>query len=417
MTVRSKTLWPTMIGGVAFLVLFPGFFFYHLGAGQGLYGLFMGGGFRESVIALWVPLLLAALTLCVRESQLARSRGTIVFMTLVAWSLAWLGLNAAISPAHPGHFQLAATIVSWVALFCLGLSLPLESVGFRRVVWAAWLAMGVAALLTTDARQLQAVGQVTDGVATYQQLARSVMVVCAVVVAYTSDIRMRGAFAAFSVLVLFVIGARSEFYGFVAGYALVEYLINRKSIIGRIILSVGAVSAVALIVQYMDILQSSRQLEILNLSESSSWTARDYFHQQAREQIYENPLFGEYAGHWIFGEGNYSHDILSAWVSLGLPGFLLYLAINVGCTACSVRILFSDPRSSLVRLAALMNVATLMLVFLAKPVYWELPPLAWALAIVCVVDFKSRRGQSPRRKAVRKGLRRSAAGIVPAPKA
>lgn len=386
--------WLTLVASIAFLALFPGFFFYHFGVGQGFYGLFLDGMFQETVILLWIPLFVGALALCAHYRGMARSRGTLLFAVLIAWSLIWLGVNCALEPDHPGHMQLFATIVTWTALFFLGLALPLGSAKFRRLAWVGWLFMGVAALLSIDARQLQAVGEVTDGVATYQQLARSMMVTSALVVATTSSMQIRAVAAIFSILVLFVIGARSELYGFIAGYALTEFLMNRDSILGRVMFFIGALVIVGMVASNLEALQISRQLEILNLSESTSWSARDYLHHQARGQIAENPLLGQYAGHWVYGEGHYSHDILSAWVSLGLPGFLIYLALCIGCTWYSLKVMMVDPGSNIARLATLMNTATLLLVFLAKPVYWELPPFAWALAIVCVVDFRLRSGAS-----------------------
>lgn len=392
MVLRSQTPWPQMLGGIALIVLFPGFFFYHYGAAQGLYGLFLGGMFGLAVAVLLAPLLFATLATIVRYPRILHTNGALLFLLLFAWSLIWLGLNYALSPQHPGHEELASTLAFWLALMCLGFLLPLNSPGFVLLLRATWAAMVIVAFASTDVAQLRFLATSTEGVASYSQMARSMLIVSAIMVATASDIRLRLPSAALSIVVLFLIGARSELYGFVAGYALVEFIANRDSTFGRAMLALSILGAVAVIAANLQILQASRQLEILNLSESSSWIARDYIQRQAWGQISESPFFGVYGGHWVFGEGSYAHNALSAWVSLGLPGFVIYLALCVSSAWVSANALIQNPASRYAQLATLLCIPTLILVVIAKPIYWELPPLAWALASVA---GSQRRGKTP----------------------
>jgi O-antigen ligase len=152
-------------------------------------------------------------------------------------------------------------------------------------------------------------------------------------------------------------------------------------------LALSIVAGLGVAAANLEVLQVSRQLEILDLSESSSWVVREYFQQQALGQISDSPILGVYGGHWIFGEGNYSHNALSAWVSLGLPGFLIYMALCIVSAMASVRALMRRPTSRYAQLATLVSIPTLFLVVLAKPVFWELPPLAWATAVIALVEY------------------------------
>ncbi len=382
MVSRVPMPWPLFVGSVALLVLFPGFFLYHYGAAQGLYGLFLGGMFGQAVLALIGPLLFATITRVSRAPRVIQSSGALLFLALLTWSLIWLGINYVVSPKHPGHEELAATLVMWVALMCLGFLLPLRSRPFITLLRATWALMMIVALASTDISQLRFLATSAEDVASYSQMARSVFIVSAIVVVTSQSIRVRLPAALLSVVVLFLIGARSELYGFVAGYALVEFLINRDSAFGRVMLALSVIGGLSAIAANLEMLQASRQLEILNLSESSSWIARDYIQQQAWGQILESPIFGIYAGHFVFGEGNYAHNALSAWVSLGLPGFAIYLALCVISAWVSTQALMRSPGNSYAQLATLLSIPVLILVIIAKPVYWELPPLAWALAIV-----------------------------------
>lgn len=382
MVSRVPTPWPLFVGGIALMVLFPGFFLYHYGAAQGFHDLFLGGMFGQAVLALIGPLLFATIARVSRTPRVIQSSGALLFLALLTWSLFWLGINFVLAPQHPGHEELAATLVLWVALICLGFLLPLRSRRFIILLRATWALMIIVALASTDVAQLRFLATSADGVASYSQMARSTFVVSAIMVVTLQSIRVRLPAALLSVVALFLIGARSELYGFVAGYALVEFLINRDSAFGRAMLALSVIGGLSAMVANLEILQASRQLEILNLSESSSWIARDYIQQQAWGQILESPIFGIYAGHWVFGEGNYAHNALSAWVSLGLPGFVTYLALCVSSAWVSTRALMRNPGCPYAQLATLLSIPILILVIIAKPIYWELPPLAWALAIV-----------------------------------
>ncbi len=382
--------WPLLVGGTAFMVLFPIFFLYHYGAAQAMYGLFLGGMFGQAVLVLIGPLLFAAVAMISRNPRIIQSSGALLFSGLFAWSLIWLGINYAISPEHPGHEELATTLVLWAALMCLGFLIPLRSRPFIMLLRAVWASMIVVAFASIDVAQLRFLATSAEGVASYSQMARSMFIVSAVMVATSPNIRIRVPAAVLSVIALFLIGARSELYGFVAGYALVEFLINRDSAFGRAMLALSVIGGLGAIAANLEILQASRQLEILNLSESSSWIARDYIQQQAWGQILESPIFGIYAGHFVFGEGNYAHNALSAWVSLGLPGFAIYLALCVISAWVSTQALMRSPKNSYAQLATLLSIPVLILVIIAKPVYWELPPLAWALAIVAGSQHQGR---------------------------
>jgi hypothetical protein len=112
---------------------------------------------------------------------------------------------------------------------------------------------------------------------------------------------------------------------------------------------------------------------------------------RAWEQIVASPIFGLYGGHWLFGSGDYAHNALSAWVSLGLVGFILYVGLCVVGTVASVQGLIALPFSGTAQMATLLNVSSLLLIILAKPVFWEMPAFAWGLAAAAAVELRLRR--------------------------
>jgi hypothetical protein len=339
-------------------------------------------------LALLPMLLLAVTAFANRYPSVFRSGYFLLFLALIFWTVLWLSYNIFVTPVHSEHMALAATLSFWAGMFCVGLLLPLHSRRFKKVLWVAWAGMIVLAALTFDATQFQSVGSVTEGVATYQQTARSMLVTSAMMIATTPKAPIRIGVAAASFATLFVLGGRSELVGLVAAYTLMEFLLNRRSAMGRAMLSLGILTTLGFIASNLQILQASRQLEILHFTESGSWLARVQFLRLALGQISESPLLGVYGGHRFFGEGAYAHNILSAWVSLGLPGFLIYLSLSFGCAWTSLRLLIEDVSSRSARMATLMNTSAIILVLFSKSVYWELPPFAWATLLFAIAHSR-----------------------------
>mgnify|MGYP006331453811 FL=1 len=70
-------------------------------------------------------------------------------------------------------------------------------------------------------------------------------------------------------------------------------------------------------------------MELLYEGKSSSVMARSELSDAAIVTIVENPLLGDYGSYALAtggGVGSYAHNLLSAWVDLGVFGFILYVA-------------------------------------------------------------------------------------------
>ncbi len=380
---------PLVIGAVVFWVVFPGFYFYHFMISQGLANPLLGGLFGPALVAAFPFLIWAAVVAFRRQGRVGFPAILSLFIWLVAWASLWMAINFAARPQDPAHEQLATTLLLWVPLFMLSMVIPLYSDGFRNVLWISWIVILALAVSAVDASLLMAVGTVEEA-ASYQGLARSLMVTSSLLVASTDRKVMRWALAGVSIFGLFLIGARSELYGFLVAYVFTEFLLNKRSVFGRgLFVGLLALGA-ALVARNLNILGSSRQLEILDLSESTSWLAREYMQQVALSQIVDNPILGAYGGHWVSGEGDYAHNALSVWVSLGLPGFVLYCALCVAATLAAVRALLRSPMSRVAQLATLMNVSTVLLVVLAKPLFWEMAAFAWGLGMMAALEQRGR---------------------------
>lgn len=127
---------------------------------------------------------------------------------------------------------------------------------------------------------------------------------------------------------LYLNGARSELIAALPAVLLVEYTIK-----GRVTLALGSVIAVAmgalafLLVAGNGFDSSNRTLALIRDYQSDgSYNERMYANTLARITIDSHPIMGSYAS---YPEGLYAHNALSAWVDLGLVGFILYLTIII----------------------------------------------------------------------------------------
>ena len=151
-----------------------------------------------------------------------------------------------------------------------------------------------------------------------------------------------------------------------------------------------------------DLPRLSRQFEVLDFPSSKSWKGRLALQEKALGQIMENPLLGKFGGHVLTEDtgkfakghaGRYAHNALSAWVSYGLAGFLLYLALALyGCLASARHVILKRVDEPLWTFAFTLNLVCLLLIIVSKPVFWPLPALGWGVLAQALISPASDQG-------------------------
>jgi len=391
--------------GLGFLLLFPGFILYHfsLAALRISPPPILDGGF--GIVALLTVLVLGifAIRSILELEWEARFPFYVVlvfafFSYAVVWSvLHYLFIDA--SYIWSAFVQVLQTVVLLVATFLVGWFVPIGSIWVKRVITFSFLAI-LAYLLVYVAMtgEMFFYGRkwfgVDEGVASYQGFARSMLVISLFLIAVKDGLYAKVFVTVFSVFVLFVLGARSEFSAFVAVtmFACMVFLLKDP----RYPLLIGAAVIVCAVGIFAnsDIVLQSRQLELLDLSESSSFQRRVALQSIAVDQIIENPLRGQFGGHVAEGgsTGAYAHNALSAWVSFGVMGFLLYIGLTVQAVMGSaIGFIRKGGNTPTWTLSLLVNVACLVLMVGAKSIFWPLPGLGWGL----YVQARLRKGREP----------------------
>ena len=145
-----------------------------------------------------------------------------------------------------------------------------------------------------------------------------------------------------------------------------------------------------------DLPRLSRQFEVIDVASSKSWKGRLALQKKAVGQIAQNPLLGKFGGHVLTEDsgkfakghaGRYAHNALSAWVSYGLAGFLIYvLLILAGFVVPARRVILKQQDVPLWNFAFMLNFVCLLLVIVSKPVFWPLPALGWGVLAQALVS-------------------------------
>jgi len=203
-----------------------------------------------------------------------------------------------------------------------------------------------------------------ESVATYQGFARSYLLTFVILIPFIKNILIRAVIYSIAISSLFLNSARTELVALIFLIPIIEvYYAKHKTfiILGIFIL----VSLVALNFSYiLDALPHNRILELADLSHSTSANLRHYLMEQAIQTITSHPFLGDYAS---YAPGSYAHNILSAWVDLGLFGFI-YLLILL--TLPALELLFNgyflQAKSAHFLLAFSLISITLLLLFTSQ---------------------------------------------------
>ena len=442
---------------ISFLLLFPGFLFYHQFVAMGLIPAFAAGLFGYVSLGTIIVLFALLPWNIGRLKKIAGNRYVQWVLILLFYASAWtiahyLVLNG--DYITKATVQSLETVIFWTCLFLVGLLLPIEARSLRWLLGISFAIIlgyllyffAVSDSGTYYARRIY--GQPED-VSTYQGFARSVLFTLLLLLAVFKSLRARAVLMLGGIFVLYMLISRSDFYGFLAvcivlcvisgirqpKYFLLLLLVSLEVVLLAVPdiaprieavlesrapekaaqasasdrLPAGddseqapglpAPAASALTADRDESLpppgnagappRLSRQFEVLDISSSKSWRGRLALQKKALGQIAENPLMGKFGGHVLTEDtgkfekghtGRYAHNALSAWVSYGLAGFLLYVSLTLyGCLVSARHVILKRQDEPVWMFALTLNVVCLLLIIASKSVYWPLPALGWGV--------------------------------------
>lgn len=312
-----------------FFLLFPGFFFYHTLLGTGTTGAFLGGYFAPVAVAYALPLSLVYLGRMRREPQ-RLTHVDLHYGLFFAYFLCVVVVNALAGANRTIVTNHILGILFMVLVYIMFSFIDFDGRRFRIVGLLSLASMSsIAFSYSVDGVfYLGALGiaKDADALATYQGFSRSYLFTYLAVASFTRAFPLRLLVHALGAATLFVNTARSEFVALLFAIPLIEFYYSRHKLYFLLAGAIGAVTLAMYFDQILAALPSNRILELLDLSHSTSANKRQQLTVHAIQTILAHPILGDYAS---YKAGYYSHNLLSAWVDLGLFGIAYLVALAV----------------------------------------------------------------------------------------
>lgn len=309
-------------------LLLPGFFLYHSIVGQGWVPTFLGG-YSTAMAALLLPLLALLYAKHLLASEQHRLPLDAWYAAFVAYYGAVLAIqyaNGAHSHAVPEQFGI---VFQFVTLFMLSRLAPLGNPRFQRSLLV--LLMLMTGLIVSNAddgtfivASLELYG-VEENLANYQAYAFVYSSVMLYVLAPMQKRWQRTLIYAICIPTLFLNGARTEFIGVMLLVLVMEFIEARHKLVTLLVAAALVGIGIASLPLLAELYPESRTVFLfLDYSDDISARERAQMLHDGWHTITENPWLGDFQSH---ARGEHIHNGLSAWVDLGLIGFMAYVAL------------------------------------------------------------------------------------------
>ena len=312
----------------AFLLLFPGFFFYHTLLGLGAISAFLGGFFTPASLLVLPPLAYMYL-MRIRCEPGRLTKPDIAFGVFLAYFFVVVATHAVLGAkrVHVVHHILG--ILFLLNVFLIYKAIDFSGRHFRRIGLLSLLAMsGIVFAYSIDGVfYLGALGiaKDADSLATYQGFSRSYLFTFVPIIAYTRSPWLRMLLYCIGAPTLFFNTARSEFIALLFLIPIIEFYHSRNKLLIAFVFVALFITLRIFLDDIIAVLPHNRILELFDLSQSTSANKRHHLTVYALQTINEHPFLGDFGS---YPPGLYAHNVLSAWVDLGLLG-ISYLMVMV----------------------------------------------------------------------------------------
>lgn len=311
----------------AFILLFPGFFFYHSLLGLGRISAFLGGYFTIVAIILMSPLIFFYVMAIKKHKNYFSKFDLYIVLFLIYYALV-LAIQFLIGTDSIIVQRYVQSLIFFMDTYIIFRMIDLDDKKF--VALAALLLVLMSAITVYFSIDgffyLQALDEAKnpESLATYQGFARSYIYTFLILVSLAQSIGIRFLLYGLATASLFLNGARSEFSAVLFAIPIIELYHTKYKLFSITPFILALILFAANVQAIVDMLPNNRTVQLFDLSQSSSAIAREQLAIIAWRTIIQNPIFGDFAS---YPDGHYAHNILCAWVDFGLPGFLLFAGL------------------------------------------------------------------------------------------
>ena len=309
----------------SFIVLFFSFIIYQNILIAGWISPIIGGGFTVGTLGC-LPFLLIAYIRHFSHYRIISLIEILFFIFLLIF-LFNIILNYKTYDNNDIIFSHAASLSHLIATYLLARLLPVENVKRVRYVVTVSLFCTIGITLLNTFNLMNAEVDYESYQLNYHAMGFAILVLAIYSIPCLGIVNRTLAFFLL-LIVFFIIGSRAELIGFIILAFLIEFFktrINRLDLIAIIIPFFLLAFTWFFYILYINY-PNNRIFLLLHLKKDESFIERSMLNRNALSTIQSNPFLGKYAS---YEPGQYAHNILSTWVDLGLPGFLILLSIFI----------------------------------------------------------------------------------------
>ncbi|NNA92153.1 hypothetical protein [Pseudomonas gessardii] len=362
---------------IAFVLLFPGAFFYHVGTGIG-YIPHVLGGYISYVGAAILSVFFANSLITTMKDRMVKKYDLSFYIFMI-----FFGSISAISYINGYHTENAQSnfllFINLLACFYIFKNINLTDKTFKKTITASTFLMSATILyLSSGGRfSIELLSETPESVASYQTFAIAYICPLALTIAKTESRFYRNAIFALGMVCLYLNSARSEFVGLVIFFLVFEASASKYRIITPVVAIALAALALVALVSIDPEMADNRITQLMDLSKDESSNVRDDISREGLEKILASPIIGDYGN---YEPGYYIHNILSAWQELGIFGFAYFLYLLYSPTKrFAISALIYGDRSRGTALCLGMLATTIVLLIFGK--YFAYPLVAVALGM------------------------------------
>lgn len=386
-----------------FFLLFPFFYVFHFISAWSGFGFYTGIFAEVSLLSVFVLgfCFVKKTNILISSCKRVSLPFTLLIILCIFWTIYFYITNWNLPDA--AFYQVVGVIVSWCALFLIGAHLVFEEkTWYLKINYLFVVFVSVTIILFVDYNyMIMDPRSLFDRYpVSYQGFSRSLMVVAFALISFSKISQIfRYFIIIYFIALIFLLGARSELYGFIFSIFLFEIIRcvhEKKKIIYSLILFL---LFVFLLIVNFDNISSSRQLNVLDLSTDDSWNERKIINDFAINQILENPIIGKFGGQFyipidVEPVGAYAHNWFSSWVSFGIFGFLIYAYLNICTAIITIRKIINRKVEKYWEFSFYLCISSTILVIFSRSVFWPIPALGWGLVVGSFFKDKSKRRSS-----------------------
>ena len=316
---------------LTFYIVFPGFFIYHFFVGKEyLPAIF--GGYSTSIAVILLPFLCVAYVRDIRQNIHNFSLIEAAFLGFTGYFAAVVIIQITWGANWSASVQLFSVTLQFVAIFIIVKLTDRESPKFKWSLMVFFIILsGIIFLNVSEGAFFIASPDLqysVEKIADYQGYAFVYIVVTIYALTSLNSAVTRMLVYGAAVFALFLNGARAEFIGLLLVIPLIEFhLAKRKYFIIVVAISLLFAAAGFLSISPEIMLENRVLLLYTDYEIDGSVIERTRLLRAAWNTIISHPLLGDFNS---YDTGEWAHNALSAWVDLGLIGFLAYVGLLAG---------------------------------------------------------------------------------------